>query len=151
MISSGATFYLREAPRGSVHSLKEEREDRNENIPSIQDLLEKYQRKRLRFKRRYEEELRKRLSADCGQQHISDSLYSRSKCHKKKLKSNDRKPLNCTVLVTCNEVKNWQKLIGAFQSVRLNVLGCLPFLKNHKLYDNAKPLKHMCNNNKKML
>lgn len=44
MISSGATFYLREAPRGSVHSLKEEREDRNENIPSIQDLLEKYQR-----------------------------------------------------------------------------------------------------------
>ena len=46
MISSGATFYLREAPRGSVHSLKEEKEERNENIPSIQDLLEKYQRYR---------------------------------------------------------------------------------------------------------
>ena len=44
MISSGATFCLREAPRGSIHSLKEEKEDRNENIPSIQDLLEKYQR-----------------------------------------------------------------------------------------------------------
>jgi len=41
MISSGATFYSREAPRGSIHSLKEGREDRNENIPSIQDLLEK--------------------------------------------------------------------------------------------------------------
>ena len=47
MISSGATFYSREAPRGSIHSLKEGREDRNENIPSIQDLLEKYQRYRV--------------------------------------------------------------------------------------------------------
>ena len=45
MISSGAAnYYLRDVPRGSLTSLKEEREERNENIPSIKDLLEKYQR-----------------------------------------------------------------------------------------------------------
>ena len=42
MISSGAALYLRDIPRGSVSSLREEREERNENIPSIRDLLEKY-------------------------------------------------------------------------------------------------------------
>ena len=44
MISSGAALYLRDVPRGSLSSLKEDREERNENIPSIKDLLEKYQR-----------------------------------------------------------------------------------------------------------
>jgi len=46
---------LREAPRGSIHSLKEEKEDRNENIPSIQDLLEKYQRSLPKISRDEEE------------------------------------------------------------------------------------------------
>jgi len=50
MISSGATFYLREAPRGSINSLKEDKEERNENIPSIQDLLEKYENPAEKFK-----------------------------------------------------------------------------------------------------
>jgi hypothetical protein len=174
MISSGATFYLREAPRGSVHSLKEEKEERNENIPSIQDLLEKYQR--------YGNSARKfnpyggskpvcekgqprdwpaagheyswltntkggPNESGCCSINASENI---AKCQRRESKIHDRKIL--TLLVIIDVVKRRR---GQFEAndtiIGVNAPGRVRYIDIHKLYDNAKPIKHMHNNHKKVL
>jgi len=174
MISSGATFYLREAPRGSVHSLKEEKEERNENIPSIQDLLEKYQRY-VNSTRKFQSYGESKPVCEKGQprdmpvacheyswlRNSKDGLYESgscsvnaseniAKCQRHESKIHYRNIL--TLLVSIDVVT---RRPGQFEAndiiIGVNAPGRVRYIDIHKLYDNAKPIKHMHDNHKKVL
>ena len=79
----------------------------------------------------------------CGSENIA-------KCQKRKSNTHGRKIL--VVLVIIDVVKRRR---GQFEAddiiIGVNAPGRVRYIDIHKLYDNAKPLKHMHNNHKKVL